>query len=470
MAYREKTFNADTLTDLLSTYLSHKNMEREKYYQAELKRKPTYKAFGDELLKISPSGDIQDVVRTKTSSSKNKLDTLYKIDDGSPLTIRNINGQPHFYDEKSNSMKILPDRVLSQYSVDRPTKETRPKQAFDTWYDKDSGSPTMVRTQNGKAYRADGDKYIEIPPSEFGNYTQDRPHATKEYTPSTYYKIGKDGRSVEKTFKTREAELAGIDDGWIKGRSKSPQGHLTWSKLNEDGTYERVSKMPGIHPGKGWFRGVPADPKTDTPDSVQTAAKDLLRIHSELYPGDTESIKRYDKLVSGLTTKDDYNKFKLELNKEGGKWERRKTRQAALKATNMIKGLTQEYEQLKHITSGASEDSKATDLKVRRKEKQALQLLLRPYGKVGSRVYILEDHAQLKKDFIKQANITNPEELKALDSWTPEKLFGVIDLHNQKQLEIGEEPLPFYLHMNRFKGFGDLEILMKNLGVDLENL
>jgi len=549
MAYREKTFNADTLTDLLSTYLSHKNVEREKYYQAELKRKPTYKAFGDELLKIGPSGDIQDVVRTKTSSSKNKLDTLYKIDDGSPLTVRNIKGQPHFYDKASNSMKILPDRVLSEYSVDKPTQQTKPKYGFNTWYNIHDGTPTMVRTENGKAYKAHGDSYIEIPPNEFANYTDDRPRVEsvtshvnwrretadgwetqtlekgltpdgdgwevgtkpttaegfvnwrkkdgkggwlertvkkgvdltlkgynigdapkKEYTPVTYHKISKDGRSVAKTFKTRSAELAGIDDGWIKGPAKAPEGHITWSRLNDAGTYDRITERVGIHPGKGYFKGVLSDPKTDTPDSVQTAAKDLLRIHSEVYPGDSETKKRYTELVSGLKTKDDYNKFKLELNKEGGKWERRKTRQSVVKATNMVKGLTKEYEQLKHITSATSPDSKALDLKVRRKEKQALQLLLRPYGKVGSRVYILEDHAQLKKDFIKQANITNPEELKALESWTPERLFGIIDLHNQKQLEKGEEPLPFYLHSNRFKGYGDLEILLKNLGVDLEKL
>lgn len=70
MAYREKTFNADTLTDLLSTYLSHKNMEREKYYQAELKRKPTYKSFGDQMLKIGPDGQSIETVMTKKPDPK----------------------------------------------------------------------------------------------------------------------------------------------------------------------------------------------------------------------------------------------------------------------------------------------------------------------------------------------------------------------------------------------------------------
>lgn len=67
MAYREKVWNANVLTDLLSTYLTHKSAEREKYYQAELKRKPTYKAFGDQLVKIGPDGENIETVMTKKS-------------------------------------------------------------------------------------------------------------------------------------------------------------------------------------------------------------------------------------------------------------------------------------------------------------------------------------------------------------------------------------------------------------------
>ena len=43
MAYKEKVFNANVLTDLLSTYLTHRSGEREKYYQAEVvANKPQY--------------------------------------------------------------------------------------------------------------------------------------------------------------------------------------------------------------------------------------------------------------------------------------------------------------------------------------------------------------------------------------------------------------------------------------------
>ena len=405
MAYREKTFNADTLTDLLSTYLSHKNLEREKYYQAELKRKPTYKAFGNELLRISPSGDIEGVARTKApTSSKTALSTLYPTgEDGEPILTKNIGGRTHriknnqwvpFDLEEMKGYKTKESRsesIVDYTSWRRKTAdgwETSPqlkgqkpeglgwekgsmpasdtttgyvnwrRKTADGWETKpmlkgekpDAGeggewhlgsAPTGVTQHVTWRKKVDGiwtetTEPAGVHPGEGwikGTATQ------KEYTPVTYHKIGKDGRSVGKTFKTRNAELAGIDAGWIKGPAKAPEGHITWSRLNDAGTYDRITERVGIHPGKGYFKGVPSDPKTDTPDSVQTAAKDLLRIHSEIYPGDSETKKRYTELVSGLKTKDDYNKFKLELNKEGGKWERRKTRTAALTADSMIKDL-----------------------------------------------------------------------------------------------------------------------------------
>tara|TARA_R100000458_G_scaffold6346_1_gene5088 strand:+ start:117 stop:1064 length:948 start_codon:yes stop_codon:yes gene_type:complete len=51
MAYREKVFNANVLTDLLSTYLTHKAQEREKYYDAEVKAdKPMIRQAADGYL------------------------------------------------------------------------------------------------------------------------------------------------------------------------------------------------------------------------------------------------------------------------------------------------------------------------------------------------------------------------------------------------------------------------------------
>jgi len=51
MAYREKVFNANVLTDLLSTYLTQKSKERERYYDAEVKAdKPMIRQGADGYL------------------------------------------------------------------------------------------------------------------------------------------------------------------------------------------------------------------------------------------------------------------------------------------------------------------------------------------------------------------------------------------------------------------------------------
>lgn len=56
MAYKEKVWNANVLTDLLSTYLTHKSGEREKYYQAEVTaNKPIYRTVNKDLYSINPA-------------------------------------------------------------------------------------------------------------------------------------------------------------------------------------------------------------------------------------------------------------------------------------------------------------------------------------------------------------------------------------------------------------------------------
>ena len=55
MAYRDPTFNANILTDLLGTYLTHNSQEREKYYKAEQQaNKPQYKTVDGSVLQIKP--------------------------------------------------------------------------------------------------------------------------------------------------------------------------------------------------------------------------------------------------------------------------------------------------------------------------------------------------------------------------------------------------------------------------------
>ena len=55
MAYRDPSFNANLLTDLLGTYLTHKSSERDKYYKAEqAASKPIFRTVNKDLYQINP--------------------------------------------------------------------------------------------------------------------------------------------------------------------------------------------------------------------------------------------------------------------------------------------------------------------------------------------------------------------------------------------------------------------------------
>jgi len=72
MAYREKVFNANVLTDLLSTYLTHQSSEREKYYKAEQQaNKPIYRTLGNSLYEIIPgTGQSREIIKGETTPRK----------------------------------------------------------------------------------------------------------------------------------------------------------------------------------------------------------------------------------------------------------------------------------------------------------------------------------------------------------------------------------------------------------------
>lgn len=125
MAYREKVWNASVLTDLLSTYLSHSAQEREKYYQAELKKKPTFKAFGDELLKYDSAGNFVEVARRKDPTTK-PLDTLYPVGEGQPVMTRQVGSQTQYINPETSQWEIMPPQVLSRYKTD-VTKTYKPE-------------------------------------------------------------------------------------------------------------------------------------------------------------------------------------------------------------------------------------------------------------------------------------------------------------------------------------------------------
>jgi predicted transcriptional regulator len=72
MAYRDPTFNANILTDLLSTYLTHQSSEREKYYKAEQQaNKPIYRTLGNSLYEIKPgTGQSREIIKGETTPRK----------------------------------------------------------------------------------------------------------------------------------------------------------------------------------------------------------------------------------------------------------------------------------------------------------------------------------------------------------------------------------------------------------------
>jgi len=82
MAYREKVWNANVLTDLLSTYLTHKAGEREKYYQAEVTaNKPIYRTVNKDLYSINPAtGESSMLIQGEKTEDEPKFEDFYTGD------------------------------------------------------------------------------------------------------------------------------------------------------------------------------------------------------------------------------------------------------------------------------------------------------------------------------------------------------------------------------------------------------
>ena len=71
MAYREPTFNANILTDLLSTYLDQKSKEREKYYKAAEKAStPKYQTVGGNIVQINRDGSTKTIFQGERKEPK----------------------------------------------------------------------------------------------------------------------------------------------------------------------------------------------------------------------------------------------------------------------------------------------------------------------------------------------------------------------------------------------------------------
>ena len=94
MAYRDPTFNANILTDLLGTYLTHNSQEREKYYKAEQQaNKPQYKTVDGSVLQIDRDGQIKTLYSKPTLEKEPKFEDFPEMDaEGNP-TGRIIKGK-----------------------------------------------------------------------------------------------------------------------------------------------------------------------------------------------------------------------------------------------------------------------------------------------------------------------------------------------------------------------------------------
>jgi hypothetical protein len=79
MAYRDPTFNANVLTDLLSTYLTHKSGEREKYYKAEQQaNKPQYRTVDGNLVEIGRGGQVRTLMSKQQQEKEPKFEDFTK--------------------------------------------------------------------------------------------------------------------------------------------------------------------------------------------------------------------------------------------------------------------------------------------------------------------------------------------------------------------------------------------------------
>lgn len=176
MAYREKVWNANVLTDLLSTYLTHKSGEREKYYQAEATaNKPQYKTVDGNLLQIDPStGSINTIYSKPKDIKEPKFEDFPQVDEsGKPtgMTIKGmwtgtkspipgvplgyeIAGQKTQYkpdDPKAEEKKIEQKNISAMVSESTRLRRLRDKDYdFTTQYMIDKGQKAPVFTEENR--------------------------------------------------------------------------------------------------------------------------------------------------------------------------------------------------------------------------------------------------------------------------------------------------------------------------------
>ena len=127
MAYRDPTFNANVLTDLLGTYLTHKSNEREKYYKAaEDANKTVIRQGADGKLRYAPAqgraGDLvfPEIEKPPISKSESSVtEEYFDKKTGQSTIIEKRGGRRYDLDGKELSMSFLKNYTKKQPRLDQ---------------------------------------------------------------------------------------------------------------------------------------------------------------------------------------------------------------------------------------------------------------------------------------------------------------------------------------------------------------
>ena len=230
MAYKEKVFNANVLTDLLSTYLTHRSGEREKYYQAEVvANKPQYKVVDGNLLQIDPmTGGIETLYSKSKEIKEPKFEDFPQMDkDGKPtgMTIKGVHtgtdkkiaGVPQGYEIAGKSTQYKPDdpraeeKKIEQKNISAMVSEVARLRRLR---DKDYDFETQYMITQGKqapVFTAENKKQLDFYTSELSNRGFDIYGQEKKLDSSGASKVKKEDGS--KLLQDLKNEFPAIGEG-----------------------------------------------------------------------------------------------------------------------------------------------------------------------------------------------------------------------------------------------------------------
>jgi len=194
MAYRDPTFNANILTDLLGTYLTHNSQEREKYYKAEQQanrleqqaNKPIIRNVGTDLVEFNPLDGTSRVVYkgtpkpTKPSyvevTQPDGSKVLQKKEEGlktAPPVVEKNEGKTS--EREDEILKIIKDNIKRLQDSKISKKDFFGNELKATW-DKERDAPKLnwwlsVRKNLPSWIKDNPNSYPVFPEGETAPYT-----------------------------------------------------------------------------------------------------------------------------------------------------------------------------------------------------------------------------------------------------------------------------------------------------------